>query len=253
MKVATLASGSTGNSTIIEYGDSRILVDIGISTKNIEEKLQGLNIDPNTINAILITHTHIDHIKGLKTFIKKYNTTVFISKEMKQDLDYVTDYTYYEEINKIGDIDIQVFKTSHDTYSVGFLIKLGSDEIVYITDTGYLNKKYFKLLSNKQIYIFESNHDIEMLENGSYPFHLKRRILSDEGHLSNKDSSYYLSKYLIGPNTKEVILIHLSKENNTEDIAINTLKDALTKEEKNFNNIKVAKEKEIVLISGVTC
>lgn len=253
MKIATLASGSTGNSTVIEYNDSRILVDIGISTKNIEEKLQELNINPNTINAILITHTHVDHIKGLKTFIKKYNPVVFISKEMKNDLDYITDYAYYEDTNKIGDIKFNVIKTSHDTYSVGFIIKLGDKEIVYITDTGYLNKKYFNILKNKQIYIFESNHDVEMLENGSYPFHLKRRILSDEGHLSNEDSAYYLSKYLIGESTKEVILIHLSKENNTEDIAINTLKDALQKEHKDFNNIRVAKEKDIVLIEEVPC
>lgn len=253
MRIATLASGSTGNSTIIEYNNSRILVDIGITTKNIEEKLQELNIDPSTINAILITHTHVDHIKGLKTFIKKYNPVVFIAKEMEQDLDYITDYVYYEEINKIGDIEVQVFKTSHDTYSVGFLMKLGNEELVYITDTGYLNKKYFNILSNKHIYIFESNHDVEMLENGDYPYHLKRRILSDEGHLSNKDSAYYLSKYLIGPNTKEIILIHLSKENNTEEIAINTLKEALIKEKINFNNIKVAKEKETVLLEEAKC
>ena len=253
MKVATLASGSTGNSSIIEYNNTRILVDIGITTKNIEEKLQELDINPGDINAVLITHTHVDHVKGLKTFIKKYKPVVFLSKEMKKELDYVSDYSIYEDENRVGDIEFEVFKTSHDTYSVGFVIKLGNDEIVYITDTGYINSKYYNKLKNKQIYIFESNHDIEMLEQGNYPYHLKQRILSDEGHLSNRDSSYYLSKYLIGPNTKEVILIHLSKENNTEELAINALKEALQKENKSFSNIKVAKEKDTVIVEEAPC
>ena len=253
MKIATLASGSTGNCSFVEYENTRILVDIGITTKNIEEKLQEINVDPNTIKAILITHTHNDHIKGLKTFAKKYKPVIFISKEMKKDLDYIDDYVYYEETNTVENIKFDVFKTSHDTYSVGFLIKLGTCELVYITDTGYLNKKYYEKLKNKDIYIFESNHDIEMLEQGNYPTHLKQRILSDEGHLSNKDSSYYLSKYLIGEKTKEIILIHLSKENNTEDIAIKTLKQALEKQNIIFNNIKVAKEKETVMLEEVIC
>lgn len=253
MRIATLASGSTGNSTVYEYNNTRILVDAGIVSKNIEEKLQDLNIDPSTINAILITHTHIDHIKGLKVFVKKYKPVVFMSKEMKKDLDYIDDYVIYEDENKIGDFEVEVFKTSHDTYSVGFIIKAGTTEIVHITDTGYLNKRYYQKLSNKDIYVFESNHDVELLENGKYPYHLKQRILSDYGHLSNKDASYYLSKYLIGPKTKQVILIHLSKENNTEELAIKTLQDSLKKENIDFKNIKVAKEKDTVLLDEVLC
>ena len=142
---------------------------------------------------------------------------------------------------------------SHAPDSRNYVFEEDGKKICYVTDTGYVNTKNFKYLKNLDVYLFESNHDIEMLEQGSYPYHLKQRILSDEGHLSNRDSSYYLSKYLIGPNTKEVILIHLSKENNTEELAINTLKEALQKENKSFSNIKVAKEKDTVIVEEAPC
>ena len=114
---------------------------------------------------------------------------------------------------------------------------------VYVTDTGYINEKYFSLLQNRNLYVFESNHDIEMLLNGKYPYHLKQRILSDKGHLSNVDSAYYLSKF-IGKNTTTVILAHLSDDNNTYDVALDTLKKELKRNNIKIKNILIAKQKQ---------
>ncbi len=114
---------------------------------------------------------------------------------------------------------------------------------MYITDTGYINVKYHEKLKNKNLYIIESNHDIEKLMNGKYPYHLKQRILSDEGHLSNKDCSYYL-KTFIGENTNNIILIHLSEENNTEELAYNELKKVLEELNRNDIRIIISRQKE---------
>jgi phosphoribosyl 1,2-cyclic phosphodiesterase len=223
MKVVVLASGSKGNVTYVEDGETRILIDIGKSCGYIEKKLQEIDINPDTISAILITHTHIDHIVGIRTFYKKYKPVIYIMPKMLPALsEYLDDFdcTYFTEVTQINNIKVDVIKTSHDVPdSVGFLL---NDELVYITDTGYLNDRYLPKLKNKSMYIMESNHDIEMLYNGNYPYHLKKRIASDTGHLSNIDSSKYLSK-IIGNNTKHIVLAHLSKENNTRDKALETL------------------------------
>ena len=215
MKVKVLASGSKGNVTYVEEGSTRLLIDIGMRCIYVEEKLKEMNVDPKSINGILITHTHTDHIQGLKTFARKYNTKVYISPKMESEIDAKTKEYLTKEMT-IGDIDIKVFKTSHDVPSVGYIL---NDELVYITDTGYINNKYFDMLKNKKIYIMESNHDIEMLEEGPYPYHLKQRVWSDKGHLSNKMSAEYLSN-LIGDNTYAVVLAHLSEINNKEELAI---------------------------------
>lgn len=223
MKVVVLASGSKGNVTYIEDKNTRILIDIGKSCSYVEQKLKEINVEPESITAILITHTHTDHIDGLKAFTKKYKAVTYIMPQMIDSLIKIAgtfDYCYFNEITKINDIEIEIIKTSHDALdSVGFLI---NNTIVYITDTGYLNEKHHPKLSNKVMYIMESNHDIEMLYNGSYPYHLKKRIASDEGHLSNIDSAHNLSK-LMGIDTKYIILAHLSKENNTKEKALETL------------------------------
>ena len=155
-----------------------------------------------------------------------------------------------EEILKIKDMLIEVIKTSHDTEdSVGYIINNKGKSIVYITDTGYINKKYFENLKNKDLYIMESNHDIEMLNNSSYPFATRQRILSDKGHLSNYDSAKYLAKF-IGDKTKYILLAHLSEENNTKELAYNTLIDRLNKENINVENIIVTRQnKETEFIS----
>ena len=146
---------------------------------------------------------------------------------------------------KRGNVTINIIKTSHDASdSVGYILKYQQKKIVYITDTGYINKRYDEILKNADIYIMESNHDVQMLQNGKYPFELRKRILGDKGHLSNEDASKYLCKY-IGPKTKYIFLAHLSEENNKEEIALETLKKKLSTNQIDFNNIIVAKQNEM--------
>lgn len=249
MKVIVLASGSKGNSTYIEYKNTKILIDMGISSSSVEKKLNEIGVSSKELDGVLITHTHIDHIGGIKTFVKRYNVPIYLTEIMYNELEINFDNKIFVNDDKliIKDIEIDVIKTSHDTNdSNGFVIKASKD-IVYITDTGYINKKYFRQIYNKNIYIFESNHDIEMLMNGKYPHYLKNRILSDRGHLSNRDSAYYLSK-LAGNNTSHIVLAHLSEENNTEEKALESLHRALNKENKVVDNIEVAKQKESIYI-----
>ena len=243
MKVSVLSSGSKGNTTYIETDNAKILIDIGNTSKYVKEKLEGFGVDPKSLDAILITHTHVDHIKGLKTFENKYHTPVYISKIMHKSLDFLDNYVYIDndEFN-IKDVHVDVIKTSHDTPdSKGFVISSGGKSIVYITDTGYINEKYFDILSNRNIYIMESNHDVEMLSNGRYPFNVRQRILSDKGHLSNYDCSKYLSNF-IGNKTKYILLAHLSEENNTETLAYETLINRLKDDNKNIKKIMIAKQ-----------
>jgi len=251
MKVTVLSSGSKGNTTYIETEKTKILIDAGNSGKYILDKLTELNINPQEIDAILITHTHVDHIKGLQVLLKKINPYVYMTEKMKPQLDYINNYKMIDDdIIKLKDLEINVIKTSHDTDdSVGYIINNKGKSIVYITDTGYINKKYFDILKNREIYIIESNHDIELLSNGKYPFELRQRILSDKGHLSNYDASKYISKF-IGDKTTHILLAHLSEENNTEKLAYDTLVERLKKEKIIFNNIIITKQnKETELIT----
>lgn len=224
MKVIVLSSGSKGNTTYIETQTTKILIDIGNTCKYITEKLSTIGVTLGEINAILITHTHTDHIKGLKTFTNNYSAPIYITEKMHPKIPYVKQYKYIESsLITIRDIKINIIKTSHDAEdSVGYIINNNDKSIVYITDTGYINKKYYPMLSNRDIYIMESNHDVEMLNKGPYPFPLRQRILSDKGHLSNHDSAKYIGDF-IGPKTTNIVLAHLSHENNTPELAKETL------------------------------
>lgn len=247
MKVSVLASGSKGNNSYIETTNTKVLVDLGMTCLYVETKLKSLKVDPKDIDGIILTHTHVDHINGLRVFTKKYNTKVYLTQKMLDDIKKIFDLKNYEIIDKdfsIKDLNIEIFKTSHDAPdSNGYIFKEDDKSIVYITDTGYLNRKYKEKLSNKNIYIIESNHDVKMLQNGKYPYHLKQRILSDRGHLSNEMSAKYLVDF-IGDNTKNIVLIHLSKENNDPDIALSTLKNKLKENNIKFNNIILSSQDE---------
>ena len=250
MKVSVLSSGSKGNTTYIQSDKAKILIDIGNTAKYVKEKLEDFGVQLEELDGILITHTHIDHIKGLKVFEKKYHVPVYITDKMHKSLDFLDNYIPLSDEFDIKDIHITAIKTSHDVEdSRGYIISNADKSIVYITDTGYINNKYFDILSNRNLYIMESNHDVEMLTNGKYPFQLRQRILSDRGHLSNYDSAKYLSSF-IGDNTKYILLAHLSEENNTEELAYETLISRLNNDTKHVDNIIIAKQdKETELIS----
>src|SRR5574344_97865 len=218
MKAVVLSSGREGNSTFLASESVKLLVDIGRNAKYIKEKLAEIGEEASDIQAIIISHTHDDHVSGLKVFIKKYHPKVYVTEKMFYDLDYLKDYDnviIYDDDFYIDTVKVNTIRTSHDVSdSRNFVISNGVESVVYLTDTGYLNRKYFSVLQDKTYYLMESNHDIEMLMNGPYPKWLKQRVVGTQGHLSNKDSSFYLTK-LIGNDTKKIVLMHLSQHNNT--------------------------------------
>lgn len=248
MKVSVLSSGSKGNSTLVQTKDTKILIDLGVTKSYAEEKLKEIEVEPKNIDAILVTHTHVDHVQGLKVFLKKYKPLVYVTEELKcllEEYDLNANYVLYEgNKTKINDIEITLIKTSHDAKgSIGFVIKSENKSLAYITDTGYINNKYFDILKNHNLYIMESNHDVAMLMEGAYPHQLKKRILGDKGHLSNADAAYYLSEF-IGSKTKTIILAHLSDDNNTYDKALDTVSGVLKSKNKKVKNIIIAKQKQ---------
>lgn len=248
MKVSVLASGSKGNSTYIETDDAKILVDLGTSSLYVERQLKNLGVDPNTIDAIFLTHTHVDHISGLRVFLKKYQTKVYLTPPMYEEISIsniaLPRYEFIETEVRINDMVVKAVKTSHDTNdSNAYIFDHLGHTLAYITDTGYINVKNFKFLQNLNAYIIESNHDVNLLMDGRYPFNVKQRILGDRGHLSNKQCSYYLSK-LMGNNTKQIILIHLSEDNNTNELAKATLEEMLEEEHHVIDKLLISEQKE---------
>lgn len=230
MKAIVLGSGSKGNSTLLIESNLKILIDVGFSYPKMKMLLEKHDYEPSMIDAILITHTHKDHIAGLSSFVKKNSIKVYANEVLYKELSKIIDEESLilvdNEFN-IGNLFITTIKTSHDSDgSVGFIIENDNKSIVYITDTGYINQRNLKKIVNKNLYIFESNHDVSMLMNGPYPYILKQRVLSDKGHLSNELAGTYL-RDVIGINTKKIVLAHLSETNNCIDIAINTNKEII--------------------------
>lgn len=228
MKVCVLASGSSGNSTYIETDNYKILIDVGKNKKYIVNALEQIGVDYKDIDYVFLTHSHDDHTSALKTFLKNHKAILVITKPMfleLKDTEDLNNILIYEDEISISKLDIQALKMSHDTNDIrSFIISENDKSFAYITDTGYINSKYYKLFKDKDAYFIESNHDIELLNNGPYPSWLKQRVLSDVGHLSNKYAGIYLNKFITNK-TKDIVLLHLSEKNNTEDVALETIKE----------------------------
>lgn len=232
MKIIVLGSGSKGNVTYLEHNNTKILIDCGLSYRQITSRLQANNLTLEGLNGILITHEHSDHIAGLNVTLKRVPTTTFLTAETFESFYYKHSenisennlhfITPYEEFI-IGDLTIYPLSVSHDASdAVGYIIKYDNKKTVYITDIGYLPQKDYELLMDADTYVFESNYDVTMLFTSNRPFYLKQRIDSVKGHMSNTDSAYNLAQ-LVGPNTKNIILAHPSRECNTKEIAYDTL------------------------------
>lgn len=235
-KIATLFSGSTGNCTYISSGEKGILVDTGVSCRRILLALENNLVDPKSLGAIFITHSHSDHIKGLRVFLSKYNIPVYASKETLGALllegalvDGKNNYFDVEKYNELPfDMGVNFFRTSHDCVGSGgfvFTLKNG-DKTAVCTDLGVLSDNIKEKLLGCRTVVLESNHDVGMLQNGPYPYELKQRVLSDEGHLSNVSCAGFLPS-LVKKGTTNIILAHLSRENNTPDIARVTAQSVL--------------------------
>ena len=225
MQVYTIASGSTGNCTLVKDRDTAVLIDAGISTKRIVSAIRELGVEPEKLSGILITHEHSDHINGLNTFIKHYEIPIFAPRTVANHLSWsiagVDDYLTVLPLGQdygIGSLSVLPFRTPHDTpESVGYRL-MGSAVFGFCTDFGHVTDEILEGLRGVDAAVIEANHDIEMLKNGSYPFVLKRRILSDNGHLSN-DCCGALAEELYKNGTRKMILGHLSRENNIPSLA----------------------------------
>ena len=229
IKIKTIASGSKGNCTLLLCDETNLIIDMGISFLTLKRCLEENSLSFDNFQGVLITHCHKDHTKGLATLVNKTKLEVYIPEEMYDSLKEYIPYAKCKFINdefNINDVEIELIHTSHDApYSVGYIVKRNDRSIVYVTDTGYINRKYLKKMVNHDLYLIESNHDEVMLMEGPYPRFLKDRVISDRGHLSNKTTSKYLSS-ITGPKTKYVILAHLSEKNNTKEKALEAIKEA---------------------------
>ncbi len=244
MKFIILASGSKGNSTlVINDNNDLLLIDAGISFKEIKEKISRYGYDINNIKSVLITHEHDDHIKSINSFS---SAKIYSLKECKVANNYLNKY----EETYIDGFYVTMIPLSHDVKCCGYILRDDKEKLVYVTDTGYVNYKNINYITNADYYIFESNHNVPLLMETNRPFYIKSRILGDEGHLSNEVASEILCD-IIGDNTKQIYLAHLSREANSKDTALNTFYNTAKDKNINLNNIFVnAADQNIELVGG---
>lgn len=236
-KYSILASGSTGNCFYLETPKRRLLIDAGLTGKKITSLLAEIDRKPEDLDAILITHEHSDHIKGVGIMARKYNLDVYANEKTWQmiderhmigNLDVAQKHVFERgKTMTFGDIDIESFGVSHDAVDPQFYrIMKDNRSFVMLTDTGYVSDRLAGIIANADGYLIELNHDVEILRAGSYPWSLKQRILSDLGHLSNEDGAGAMIRSL-GNKTKKIYLGHLSQENNIKELAHMTMVNQL--------------------------
>lgn len=225
MNIYFLGSGSKGNSTLIEYKkDHFILVDIGLRKLALKEKILRICRSFSKIDYVFVTHNHTDHIKPENLDLFENQNMIYSYEETLYR--FTRDYTFLDEgINEFDDFKVNVIKTSHDAInSIGFVFIFKELELVYLTDLGFVKKDILKLINNKDYYVFECNHDVEMLMNSSRPRDLKLRIKGRRGHLSNEQSCKYLNS-VVGDKTKHIFLAHVSEECNSDKAIIDEFKN----------------------------
>ncbi len=232
-QVAVLASGSKGNATVMRCEAGMVLVDAGISCRRIVQGMQKLKLRPEDLAAVFITHEHIDHVKGLETFVKKYQVPVFASGGTWQGIRQTLPRLDLQLCNRqilaprteitLGGLQVRSFPVSHDALEPsGYLFRCKGHTFGYVTDTGYVSDVVKRELDGAEVLVLESNHDPVLLKNGRYPPQLQRRILGTRGHLANATAGHLLAALEILP--RQVFLAHLSQENNTPDLALNTVR-----------------------------
>ncbi|MEE0945028.1 MAG: MBL fold metallo-hydrolase [Clostridia bacterium] len=229
----SLISGSTGNCSLVTYKDTNILVDCGMSGKRLEELLSELDLTGFDLDAIVVTHEHIDHISGIGVVSRRYNLPVYateqthlamnIGKIAEENIKIIEPDRPFE----IGRVIADAFSIPHDAADpVGYRFYCGKDKMSVATDIGTMTDELFDSISGSKAVILEANHDIDMLIKGSYPEPLKSRILSNFGHMSN-DLSAKTALSLVNRGTKQIMLSHLSNENNTPDLAYSSVAEKL--------------------------
>ncbi|MDY0346935.1 MAG: MBL fold metallo-hydrolase [Acholeplasma sp.] len=247
MRLYFIASGSSGNATLLQHNNLTILIDAGISFKKISDAFILKNMSILSITHVLLTHEHIDHVRGLNTLFNNINVPLYLSKGTAQALKQYSAPKYeanmkYIEAHvpfQIGDIKITPIPLSHDALEpVGFIFETKTEKIGYITDTGYIREGLIEPLKNCDLYYFEANHDPVLLKNSRRPYHTIHRILTEKGHLSNEDSAYYLAQ-MIGPNTKKIVMAHISNECNTIEKIKHTYEDVFLAHHLSLSNYEV--------------
>ena len=228
IQMIPLYSGSSGNSVFIQFESTRILVDVGCTTKSIVTALEQVGQNPEHIDAVLVTHDHSDHMKGLDVFVRKYNVPVYATQFTWRGLHAAQKKPHAEELDHIitsgesffiGAVEVVPFSTPHDAKgSCGFRFFYKGRSMAVATDLGYFSDEVKEAIVGSEVVLIEANYDKDMLWNGEYPWYLKKRIDGQSGHLCNIDCAEAVC-YLYQNGTKHFVLGHLSKENNMPMIA----------------------------------